>query len=294
MRKAAIYGKEYSTGFHQTVTRFFGILKEFRIEPVVYSPLRSFISQHSGIETEDWAVFTNPGDLPADTDMIFSIGGDGTFLETLPYAVKLNIPVAGINTGRLGFLADIQGKGMEQAINQILNDRYLIEKRTLIHLTCEGNPFGDQPYALNEMTIHKKDSGSMITIHAYLNDEYLNTYWADGLILATPTGSTAYSLSVGGPIVLPDSGSFTLTPIAPHTLTVRPIVLPDSSTLKFRVESRSHSFLTSLDHRSVSFDSGSEFRLTRAGFSVKIIKLAEQSYFSTLRTKLMWGLDKRN
>jgi len=238
--------------------------------------------------------FSTPSDLPEDADVMLSIGGDGTFLEAVSYVRDKEIPVAGINSGRLGFLADIAQEEISKALDSILNGSYQVEERTLLELKSEQDLFGDFNFALNEITVHKRDDSSMIKLHAYLNDQFLNTYWADGLIISTPTGSTAYSLSVGGPIVSPGVRDFILAPIAPHNLTVRPLVVPDDMELKLRMEGRSGKILVSLDSRSVVVEAGVELRITRAPFKVITIRLNDHSFYNTLRSKLMWGLDRRN
>jgi NAD+ kinase len=202
--------------------------------------------------------------------------------------------VLGINTGRLGFLANVSGDKIKDAVDAIFGERYSIDKRSLIRLETNRALFGDTNYALNEITIHKKDSSSMIIIHTYLNGEYLNSYWADGLIIATPTGSTGYSLSCGGPIIAPQSENFVITPIAPHNLNVRPIVVSDKYVLSLQVAGRSQYFLASLDSRSVTIDSGIELAARKEEFGMNIVRLDGENFLSTLRNKLMWGLDVRN
>ncbi|MDP4206237.1 MAG: NAD kinase, partial [Bacteroidota bacterium] len=221
-------------------------------------------------------------------------GGDGTFLEAASLVHDTGLPIVGINSGRLGFLADISQSEIGFALEQILDGKYLIEERSLVEIIEPEGKFGNCNYALNEVTFHKMDSSSMITIHAYLNNVYLNTYWADGLIISTPTGSTAYSLSVGGPIVSPDSSIFILSPIASHNLTVRPFVIPDHNELMFEIEGRGEHFLTSLDSRSSVMTVNTRIRLRKADFKLRVIKLREHDFYSTLRNKLMWGADKRN
>ena len=290
----AIYGRSYSNDFHDSVLSLVKVLQKKKAGILVFSPLYEFI-KNSGLSLEtDFKLFNSPEDITDNVDFFISIGGDGTFLETIPYVMNHGIPVVGINSGRLGFLADIAGDEINNAIEDIYNKRFKIEERTLIELDTSGKLFTDHNFALNEFTIQKQESGSMIIIHTYINDEYLNSYWADGIIVSTPTGSTAYSLSVGGPIVIPNSENFIITPIAPHNLTVRPIVLSDNNKITFKVEGRSASFLASLDYQAEPFEPTLSLTVKKANFRVKIIKLENQSFFSTLRNKLMWGLDKRN
>lgn len=292
--KFALYGRIYAPDFHNSIINLIDILIEKNAEISIYKPLMSLIEEYGFEKDLEIDIFESPDDIKSDTNYLISIGGDGTFLETIPYVKEYNIPVIGINSGRLGFLADIAREKIPSAIESIFNNRYEVEERTLIELETNGSLFKEHNYALNEFTIQKQDSGSMITIHTYINNEYLNSYWADGIIVSTPTGSTAYSLSVGGPIVLPNSENFILTPLAPHNLTVRPIVLADKNEITFKVEGRSKTFLASLDYQSESFESSLSITVKKANFKLKILKLENLSFFSTLRNKLMWGLDKRN
>jgi NAD+ kinase len=232
--------------------------------------------------------------LGKDVDFMLSIGGDGTFLATLDFIRDSGIPVLGINTGHLGFLANIAQTEINNTIDAILNKQFSIEKRALISVSASNHLFGDLNYGLNELTIFKKDSTSMITIHTYINGDYLNSYFADGLIIATPTGSTAYSLSCGGPLVMPGSQNFVITPIAPHNLNVRPLVISDGNVLTLKVEARSGHYRATLDSRSEVIDSSIELTIKKADFQLNIIKLENQNFFNTIRNKLLWGLDKRN
>lgn len=239
--------------------------------------------------------FSQHSDLDKNVDYFFSIGGDGTFLDAVTLVQDSGVPIVGVNSGRLGFMADIARDEIPAAISNILEGNYSIEERTLLKVQTESNGlFKDFNYGLNEFTVHKKDSASMITIHTYIDGEYLNSYWADGLIISTPTGSTAYSLSVGGPILIPNTQNFVISPISPHNLTVRPIVVPNYQEITLKVEGRSDSYLASLDSRSVSFEALNELKISKADFKIKVLKLKSHSFYSTLRNKLMWGVDKRN
>ncbi len=238
--------------------------------------------------------FTFGYELPESVRFLVSIGGDGTLLKSILTLKNKSLPVIGINTGRLGFLSAISRGDLEEAIQLLLSDRYDIEERSVLQFEDGTDLFGDFNYALNEITVTKMDSSSMIKIHTYLNDEYLTTYWADGLIISTPTGSTAYSLSVGGPILPPNSKSFVITPIAPHNLTMRPIVVPDDNRISLSVEGRGQQFLCSLDSRSEAVNFPGKLVISKANFSVKTVKLPGHGFFSTLRNKLMWGTDRRN
>ena len=238
--------------------------------------------------------FKNHKDVKKNIDLLITLGGDGTLLDTLQLVRDSEIPVAGINMGRLGFLADIHKTEIKELIESIEQSTYSIEDRTLISVETNKPVFGEVNYGLNEFTIHKTDSSSMIVVHVYLNGEFLNSFWADGLIIATPTGSTAYSLSCGGPIVFPTSGTFVMTPVAPHNLNARPIIIADNTVLSFEVECRSNNFLCSIDSRSVNIDNTFQLAVRKANFSFKLLRMPESSYLSTLREKLNWGEDSRN
>jgi NAD+ kinase len=225
---------------------------------------------------------------------MLSIGGDGTFLETVSFVRDSTIPILGINTGRLGFLANVAKTEISEAIDSLARKKFTVEKRALLSVTKPENLFGEVNYGLNEITILKKDSSAMVTIHTYINGDYLNSYFADGLIVATPTGSTAYSLSCGGPLVMPGSQNFVITPIAPHNLNVRPLVISDNNIITLKVEGRSPNYLVSLDSRSETIDDSTELTLKKADFYIHLIKLENQHFFNTIRNKLLWGLDKRN
>ena len=242
-----------------------------------------------------------------DLDIALSIGGDGTFLRTVLQINKQNIPILGINIGRLGFLADISRSQIDETLDELFRGDYKIEERSLLQLeigetgeiganernACVPAPFGGFNYALNEIAISKRETSSMITIHTYLNDDYLTSYKADGLLIATPTGSTAYSMSASGPILLPQNRNFVLSPVAPHSLNVRPIVIPDDYTISLKVESRTHSFLVSLDGRSEDMPAGIVLKVKMADFRTRLVKRLNQSFYQTLREKLMWGADGR-
>lgn len=293
--KIALFGKQFSEDF---LDSFKLILDEFnsrKIELCIYRPLYDFIVNELDFIPDITEFFSQHADLDKKADYFFSIGGDGTFLDAVTVVQDSGIPIVGVNSGRLGFMADIAREEIPAAISDIFEGNYSIEERTLLKVQTKDNGlFKDFNYALNEFTVHKKDSASMITIHTYIDGEYLNSYWADGLIIATPTGSTAYSLSVGGPILIPNTQNFVISPISPHNLTVRPIVLPNHQEITLKVEGRSDSYLASLDSRSVSFEALNELKISKADFKIKVLKLKTHSFYSTLRNKLMWGVDKRN
>ena len=292
--KIAIYGSVFHSSFNQYVTGLFDILYKKNISITIDKKFYNYLKDEVNIKPDVDEFYTGYKDLCDDVDFMVCIGGDGTFLETVSIVRDKGIPILGINSGRLGFLTYVAKEDIPKAIDDLIAGKYSLENRSLIELKSSNNMFPDFNYALNEVTIHKSDSSSMVKIHAYLNGEYLNCYWADGLIVSTPTGSTAYSLSVGGPIVVPDSENFIISPIAPHNLTVRPIVLPDDITLTFRVEGRSINFLASLDSKSEIFDSSVELTVKKANFFIKLVNFDDHNFFSTLRSKLMWGMDKRN
>ena len=238
--------------------------------------------------------FSGYEDLDESIDCVISLGGDGTMLDTITLIREKNIPVLGINFGRLGFLASISREELSTAVDALVNHTYLIDKRTLVHLDSNVALFQDAPFALNEFTIHKKDTSPMIKIHTYMNGEFLNTYWADGLIVSTPTGSTGYNLSCNGPILFPDSSSLVITPICPHNLNVRSIVIPDNNIISFEVEGRAEEFIVAMDARRELVPKSVQLAVRKESFNISLIRLNENTFLSTLRTKLTWGLDKRN
>ena len=259
---------------------------------VVYKPYLDFLNSDSNSSFK-LDTFSNSEELIAKADYVISLGGDGTMLETLEYVRRSGIPVLGVNTGRLGFLATVYKEDFAKAIQLLTKEKFTLDKRELIELdkaTC----FNEVNYALNEFTIHKKESSAMINIDTYVDGIFLNSYFADGLIVSTPTGSTAYSLSCGGPIMVPDSDNFIITPIAPHNLNVRPIVISNNKTLSFKVSGRSESFNVSLDSRSQTINNLSELIIKKADFRFNMINLEGQHFFETLRNKLLWGIDKRH
>lgn len=294
MKKVAVFGQEFKEGFKDSISEFFTIIKSFEYEILLYEPYDSFIKSFCDFDPEPNSFFNNCSDIPDSVDMMFSIGGDGTFLESVSFIQDKNIPIAGINAGRLGFLANISQEELPEALTAINNDQFHIEERTLLEIETENDVFNEKKFALNEITVQKRDSGSMIIIKVFLNGEFLNTYWADGLILATPTGSTAYSLSLGGPIVVPGSQNFILTPIAPHNLTVRPIVIPDDNEITIEVAGRTENYLLSIDHHSFVLEKNIKIKVKAADFKIKTVRTAGNTFYNNIRDKLMWGFDKRN
>jgi NAD+ kinase len=262
---------------------------EFRIEKKYAALLTERLSNFS-----DLKVYENFDQIRDKTEVLISLGGDGTILEAITFIKNSETPILGINFGRLGFLANVSKEQIHTAIDVIRKGKYLIDKRTIIELNSNRNLFGDINFALNEMTIQRKDQSSMITVNTYLNGELLNSYWADGLIISTPTGSTGYSLSCGGPIIYPTSGNFVITPVAPHNLNVRPIVVSDDVILSFEVSGRGNSFLCTLDSRFETIDSLCQLAVKKAPFKANLVRLTDMNFISSLKTKLNWGSDQRN
>ena len=291
--KIAIYSRGIENNQHKDIEAFMKELAAYNVEPVFF---QDFFNQfYSAINVEGkYSTFNAAEDLDDSFDFVISLGGDGTLLDTVTFVQDKGIPVLGINYGRLGFLATIGKEDLNSAIKALVNGTYVLDKRTLIHLDANLPLFDGVPYGLNEFVIHKKDTSSMIKIHTYLNGEFLNTYWADGLIVSTPTGSTGYSLSCNGPVVFPDSGSFVITPVAPHNLNIRPIGVPDDNIISFEIESRSDGFLCSLDSRRELVPKEAQLAVKKEKFSINLVRLNENNFLQTLRNKLSWGLDKRN
>lgn len=292
--KIALYGLTVNPDFTEELPRLFSLFKEKKIENFIYRPFLEYLNQDCNFFPEVSGTFETGNDLPEDVSFLMSLGGDGTLLKSFVAAMNRSIPLVGINSGRLGFLSDISRDEIDKALDDIIAGNIIIDERTVLELEVLHSDHSDFYYALNEITVTKLDSSSMINIHTYINDEFLNTYWADGLIIATPTGSTAYSLSVGGPILTPDSENFVISPIAPHNLTVRPLVVPDHHDITLQVEGRGLHFLTSVDSKSEPIYFSVLLKISKASFKVKTIRLKDHSFFTTLRNKLMWGVDKRN
>ncbi len=279
--------------FRPVAETLFNRLRSNNVAISIYKPFYEFLRDKADLDPRPEKLFSSNRDLDRQNQFMFTIGGDGTILETISVVRDTGIPVLGINSGKLGFLASISAGKTDMAIDALLSGKFSLEKRSMLKLDPSAGVFGDFPYALNEFTIQKKDA-SMITIQAWLDNDFLNSYWADGLIISTPTGSTAYSLSVGGPLLTPDTRGLIISPIAPHNLTVRPIVIPDSNSVRLKVSSRSGDFLLSMDYRSALFPANTEIVLRRSEFEISLVRLDDQDFYTTLRNKLMWGADKRN
>ena len=291
--KIAIYGKTFNQGFKPYIRELFNILEAQEAQLVVYKPFHDFVACETGLKPSAFNLFNDFSSFDETCDLMISIGGDGTFLETLPYVIRRQIPIIGINSGRLGFLANISKENITDAFRAIFANNYGFEYRTLICFRKPEGLFSGLNFALNDITIHKSDS-TLITIEAYINDEFLNTYWTDGLIISTPTGSTAYSLSVGGPVVVPGSGNLIIAPISSHNLTVRPLIIPDTNTISLKVNSRSGTYTITSDNRTLQVSTQEQFVIGKSDFKLKMLKLPSTSFYSTLRDKLKWGEDVRN
>ncbi len=290
--KIAIYGKKLDENYLSFIQHLFKKLLEKQVEVLVYSTFYDDLNQKMALD-KSLKTYSTHEDI-SDANYLFGIGGDGTLLKAVTFVRATKIPILGINTGRLGFLTSINTEEIDNAIDDVLAGDYDLDTRTLLSLETENNLFGEVNYALNEITLQKKDTSSMVTIQVYLGDDFLNSYWADGLIISTPTGSTAYSLSCNGPIVLPGSGNIIITPIAPHNLNVRPLVIPDDTELTLKIAGRTENFLVALDSRSLTVPLSIELKIKKSPHQINLIRLKNYSFLNTLRTKLIWGLDKRN
>ncbi len=291
--KAAIYSRGIEGGLQADVSIFFEELARYNIAPVIFQSffdeIRTFVPFAEGVST-----FSLAEELTGEVEFMISLGGDGTLLDTITLVRDKPIYIMGINFGRLGFLAGIGRENLQAAVKALARRSFVVDKRTLIHLDADLPLFGNVPYGLNEFAIHKRDTASMIKIHTYLNGEFLNTYWADGLIVSTPTGSTGYSLSCGGPIVFPDSGSFVITPVAPHHLNVRSLVVPDDNVISFEIESRYDNIICAMDSRREIVGKNVSLAVRKETFRINLLRLGENNFLQTLHNKLTWGFDKRN
>ena len=289
----AVYARSVKDNHPDYIKTLSTKLNKANIKLIINESYYSFLKKEFNFNLEI-ATYCSHEDIKGKVNYIISLGGDGTILETLDLVRDSGIPVLGVNTGRLGFLASVYKEDFSMAIEYLLGNKFKLDKRTIIELVSHEGLFGDLKWAVNEITILKKDSSSMISIDTTINGAYLNSYWADGLIISTPTGSTAYSLSCGGPIMVPDAENFVITPIAPHNLNVRPIIISSNSDVRLKIHGRSPEYLMSLDSRSATIDAGNEVQIKKANFTFNLISLDSQHFFKTLRDKLMWGIDKRN
>jgi NAD+ kinase len=292
--KVAIYSRGVDKAQETHCSQLLQELRVHKADLLIWEPLARSLEQSNMLYGLQFEVFNSHKALDENTDCLISLGGDGTMLDTATLIREKDIPLLGINFGRLGFLATLGKEELHNAVESLVSRTYLIDQRTLIHVDSDMGLFADSPFALNEIVVHKSENSSMIKIHCYINGEFLNTYWCDGLIVSTPTGSTGYNLSCGGPILFPDSASFAITPIAPHHLNVRPIVVPDSDIISFEVESRNDKFICSMDARREIVDCKTQIAVRKEAFTIGFMRLNENTFLETLRSKLTWGVDKRN
>lgn len=292
MIKIGIFGKNLKSEtfpFIQTLfNKLSSVYAEVFVHEEIYEPL------HAKIMMNQPRVFSTYFEIKDQLDFLISLGGDGNMLSAVTLVRDSGIPIIGINLGRLGFLASINKEQINKAVDCLIEKKYTLESRSLLRLTNPGGVFGDLNFALNEISVYKKQPNSMISVNVHVDGQHLNSYWSDGLIVATPTGSTAYSLSTGGPIIHPDAHNFIITPIAPHNLSVRPVVIPDHTVVSMKVADRDGGFLVSLDSRTIELESGVELKVEKESFNIQLLRLPEENFFGTIRAKLLWGIDKRN
>ena len=291
--RIALFGKEFNSNQLDYIRILVEALENKECKLLIWKPFHDFIKDKISFRQEI-TLFSSHTDLKGQADLLFSVGGDGTMLHSVQLVRDSGIPIAGINLGRMGFLSSIPPAEILTAVEDIMENRYRIVKRSLISLLSPHTLFSDFNFAFNELSINKKENSSLVVVHVWVNDQPLHSYWADGLIIATPTGSTAYSLSCGGPILTPDSNNFVITPIAPHNLSVRPVVIPDSSLIRIRVDSRDHQALVGLDSQSAVIVPENELVVGKAEFEINLVQRLNETFFSTIRAKLNWGSDIRN
>jgi len=292
--KVAIFGQYYQNDTRPIIKDIFVFFNKNNVELVIEENFLKILYEEE-IVAKQYNTFASHKDLDSSIDILISIGGDGTILRAATFVRDSGIPMLGVNAGRLGFLAKVQKENIESFLQIVLEKKYTISERTLLTMECIPNSSGiDINFAMNEVTVSRKDTTSMITIDTYLNGEHLNSYWADGLIISTPTGSTGYSMSCGGPILTPEVKGFVITPIAPHNLSARPLVIPDDTQIKLRVSGREEQYLVSLDSRISSINNNSELVIKKTPFKINMVEIPEETFLNTLRNKLLWGEDKRN
>jgi NAD+ kinase len=293
--KVAIYGQYYQNSTEPIIKDIFSFFIKNNVEMIIESNFLNILKEKEIIK-KDFKTFTLHTQLDTSFDMLISIGGDGTILKASTLVRDSGIPILGINAGRLGFLANVQKDNIAEFMQFVIDKKYTISKRTLLSLTCypENEAIRDLNFALNEITVSRKDTTSMITVETYLNEEYLNSYWADGLIIATPTGSTGYSMSCGGPILTPDVKSLVITPIAPHNLNARPLVVKDETEIRLKVSGREEHYLVSLDSRVISVKNETILIIKKTPYRINMVEIPEETFLKTLRSKLFWGEDRRN
>ena len=293
--KVAIYGQYYQNSTEPIINDIFVFFNKNNVEMIIESHFLLMLNERKIVEKK-YKTFTSHTELDSSFDMLISIGGDGTILRAATLVRDSGVPILGINAGRLGFLATVQKENIATFMQFVIDKKYTLSKRTLLSVTCTppNESIQKMDFAMNEITVSRKDTTSMITIDTYLNNEFLNSYWADGLIISTPTGSTGYSLSCGGPILTPDVKSIVITPIAPHNLTARPLVVPDETEIRLKVSGREENYLVSLDSRVTSVKNESILTLKKTPFQINMVEIPEETFLKTLRSKLLWGQDKRN
>lgn len=293
--KVAIYGKYYLNSTEPIINDIFVFFSNKGVEMIIESEFLNKLHEKKIIQNE-YKTFTSHTELDSSFDMLISIGGDGTILRAAALVRNSGVPILGINAGRLGFLATVQKENIAEFMQFIIDKKYTISKRTLLSLSCTptNEAIEEINFAMNEISVSRKDTTSMITIETYLNNEFLNSYWADGLIIATPTGSTGYSMSCGGPILTPDVSSFVITPIAPHNLNARPLVVPDETEIRLKVSGREENYLVSLDSRITAMKNETILVIKKTPFQINMVEIPKETFLKTLRTKLFWGEDRRN
>lgn len=289
--RIALYGKSFDSEYDCLISRLLEVLKESNVKLLVYEHFSSLVASVSDV---DYEMFDSYSQLVGKADMLFSFGGDGTVLDSLPLVRDSEIPVFGINMGRLGFLSSVSANEAEEAVRNILKGNYMIDSRFMLQVVGDSFPSSDVNYALNEISVLRSEIGGLIVVTVYVDDLLVNTYWADGLILATPTGSTAYSMSAGGPIMAPDTKSFVITPVSPHNLSVRPVVIPDKSVIRIKVDGRCNAFSLGLDSRKILVDKSLELEVRKTDFCFNMVKMQGKDFFTAMRNKLLWGNDVRN
>ncbi|MCV9928496.1 NAD kinase [Flavobacterium sp. LS1R49] len=293
--KVAIYGQYYLNSTDPIIKDIFVFFNSNNVEMIIEANFLKMLHEKKIIEKE-YKTFSSHTELDSSFEMLISIGGDGTILRAATLIRNSGVPILGINAGRLGFLATVQKENIAAFMQFVIDKKYTVSERTLLSLTTEprNEAIEELNFAMNEVTVSRKDTTSMITVDTYLNGEYLNSYWADGLIISTPTGSTGYSLSCGGPILTPDVNSLVITPIAPHNLTARPLIIPDTTEIKLRVSGREDHYLVSLDSRIASIKNESILTIKKTNFKINMVEIPGETFLKTLRNKLLWGEDKRN
>lgn len=293
--KVAIFGQYYQNDTRPIIRDIIVFFEANQVEMVIEANFLEILYKEN-ILTKAYTTFSKHTDLDSTFDILISIGGDGTILRAATYVRDLGIPILGVNAGRLGFLAKVQKENIASFLQIVIEKKYTISERTVLGLTTspKNSAIDDFSFAMNEVTVNRKDTTSMITIETYLNGEYLNSYWADGLIISTPTGSTGYSLSCGGPVLTPDVKSLVITPIAPHNLNARPLVIPDDTEIELHVSGREENYLVSLDSRTASTSNKTILKIKKSPYSIKMVEIPNETFLKTLRNKLLWGQDKRN